>query len=154
MIKKTQQPHRNETNANANISTRSRQQIEPHHCMKSIIPIIGSIILHQQLNMKCSTHHPRIFLQSEHKILEKNQMSENNHTTEVMSNCDSNLIENVAYSEIRLQQTLSNSPYYNLSILISHASSLLTLIKTSKTTAIPQTIDLGILTRMLYMATI
>ncbi len=97
---------------------------------------------------------PHIPEPSEHKILENNQMSEYNHTTEVMSNCDSNLREKAAYSEITLQQTLSNSPYYNLSILKSHASSLLTLIKMSKTTSIPQIIELGILTRMLYMATI
>jgi hypothetical protein len=59
--------------------------------------------------MKCSTHH--ITEPSEHKILENYQMSEYNHTTEVMSNCDSNLREKVACSEIMLQQTLSNSPY-------------------------------------------
>jgi hypothetical protein len=81
-------------------------------------------------------------------------MSENNHTTQVMSNCVSNLREKVAYSEITLQQTLSNSTYYYLSILRSLASSVLTLIKISKTTAIPKTIELGILTEMLYMATI
>jgi hypothetical protein len=95
---------------------------------------------------------PHITEPPEHKILENYQMSEYNHTTEVMSNWYSNLREKVACSEIMLQQTLSNSPYYNLSILKSHASSLLTLIKMSKTTAIPQIIELGIL--MLYMATI
>lgn len=57
----------------------------------------------------------------------------------------------VVYSEIKLQQTLSNSTYYNWSILRSVASSF---IQISKTIAIPKTIELGILMTMLNMAII